>query len=178
MRRLNAWLMILHATGVAHVLMAAKFLDEVVYGALVLGKDWRVVHELLVVYLRAVDDDSATLNLGNVYASGGQDTKLREAEANMLVHFRGQRGGTAPGNATKRWDCAFDANARRPCISYNLKQDHPASAIDPATGKCKFKHVCDAFITGADGKRTQCGSADHCRKDCNNPARSKGDERA
>ena len=168
-RRLNLWVMILHATGVVNILITSKFLDEVVYAAFVGGKDWKVVHELFVVYLRAVED-GVGVTLANVYASGGMDVKMKEAEANASTYFRGQRGEPAPsGGAAKKWNCASDGTINRPCISYNLKQDHPASAIDPATGRCKYKHVCDAFVKGADGKRTQCGSADHGRKDCTHP---------
>ena len=169
-RRLNIWTMIMHATGVANVLMTTKFLEETVYSALANGKEWRIVHELLLVYLKAVDDEDDK-NVGNIFATGGQDTKMKEAEANAAIHFRLQRGGPAGtgGGPPKPWDCDANPNAKQICISFNLKQDHPATAIDPATGKCKFKHVCDAFVTGEDGKRAQCGAADHCRETCDNP---------
>jgi hypothetical protein len=163
--------MILCATGVANTLLVTPFLDEVVYSALSGGKDWKIVHELFLIYLKEVEDNDK-YNLGNVYATGGQDVKMKEAEVNAAAYFRGQRGEPAKidTEVKKPWNCAFDANAKRPCISFNLKQDHPPSALD-ANGRCKFKHVCDAFIKGEDGKRTTCGAAGHCRKDCNNPAR-------
>lgn len=85
-RRLNIWAMLLHATGAGNALMTTRFLDDVVYSLLARGKDWRVVHELFLVYLMAVEEDDDK-NLGNIYNSGGQDTKLKEAEANAEIHF-------------------------------------------------------------------------------------------
>jgi hypothetical protein len=120
-----------------------------------------------MVYLCTVEEDEG-LHLGNVYASGGQDTKMKEAEANALTLFRSARGEPAGGNAYA-WNCPCDTNATGVCTSFNLKKSHPPSSI--VNGKCKYRHVCDKFVIGDDGKRTKCGATDHCRADCTNPKR-------
>ena len=169
MRRLNIWVMILAATGVANAVLSTQFLDEVVFSLLAAGTDWKVVHELFLIYLKAISDHD-NYNLGNVFASGGQDVKMREATANAAANFRGVRGEPAFAFAkAKGWNCACNMSATRTCLSYNLKQDHPTTAIDPETGKCKFKHACDRYIKGADGKRGLCGSTEHTRRECNHP---------
>lgn len=85
-RRLNLWVMILHATGVVNVVISTKFLEEAIYPVFSAGNEWQVVHELLLVYVRAVEEVEG-LNLGNVFASGGQDTKMQEAAKNAAAHF-------------------------------------------------------------------------------------------
>ena len=175
-RRLNLWVMLLHATGVENALTTTVYLDDIVYPELARGRNWQAVHELFVIYLRCVEE-STTVSLGSVFASGGQDTKMREAEAAVAANFRGVQGdpaGSRPtGGTAKAWNCAFDANGTRPCISYNLKRDHPFACIE--NGRCKFVHKCDRFITGPDGRRTICGSTDHCRVNCTNPAKIEGE---
>jgi hypothetical protein len=171
MRRLNLWVMIAHATGVDNVLIMTAYLDDVVFVELGKGKDWKVVHELHLIYLRVVDEFE-DLNLGNVYASGGQDTKMREAEANASQHFRGTRGEPASGGEAqgKPWNCACNMAADRFCMSFNLKRAHPATSIG-SDGKCVYKHACDKFVLDADGKKVKCGSTAHGRADCDNPRR-------
>ena len=169
MRRLNIWVMLVHATAVDNSLVVTAFLDDVVFGPMNKGLDWKVIHELFLVYLRYVEEDDA-LNLGNIYSSGGQDTKLKEAEENARVNFRFQRG--EPASEKMPWNCAYDPKATAMCTSYNLKKDHPTTSI--VNGKCKYKHACDKFILGDDGKRTQCGATDHCRANCTNPKKVDG----
>jgi hypothetical protein len=171
MRRLNMWIMIAHATGIDNVLIMTAYLDDVVFTELGKGKDWKVVHELHLIYLRFIDEFE-DLNLGNVYASGGQDTKMREAEANASQHFRGTRGEPASGGESnaKPWNCACNMAADRICMSFNLKRAHPATSIG-SDGKCMYKHACDKFVLDADGKKVKCGSTAHGRADCDNPRR-------
>jgi hypothetical protein len=176
-RRLNLWVMLLHATGVENALTVTAFLDEVVYPELAKGRDWKVVHELFVIYLRCVEE-STGVSLGSVFTSGGQDTKMKEAEAAAITNFRGGQGDPAgsrapTGGTAQAWNCAFDSNATRPCISYNLKRDHPFACIE--NGRCKFLHKCDRFVRGADGARTTCGATNHCRVNCTNPAKIEGE---
>ena len=99
--RINIWVMTCQATGVGHALVTTPFLEDVVFGNLRLGKDWKVVHELLLLYLLQVDT-TESMNLSNVYASGGQDTKMKEAEANAGKYFRFPRGepATTGGSGT------------------------------------------------------------------------------
>ena len=96
---------------------------------------------------------SNALSLGNVFASGGQDTKMKEAMAAVAANFRGGQGEPAPkGTTTYAWNCAADGTECKPCISYNLKRDHPFACI--VNGRCKYEHKCDRYVRGADGKRT------------------------
>ena len=168
MGRLNFWVMLCHAVGLGNVMQTTKFLEEVVYAPLRMGKDCKIIHELLVVYLQAVADVDK-YNLGNVYDTGGQDTKWREAEASAVIHFRVQRGDpAATGGPTKPWDCACTGAVDKFCISFNLKRDHKEASLD-ANGKCKYKHACDAWIKDANGNKTVCGSTQHSRADCPKP---------
>ena len=174
-RRLNIWLMILHATGVANVLMTTPFLEQVVYGELANGLDWKVVHELFLIYLREVDTTPKT-DLGSVYNSGKQDTFIRKAHAHAKLYFRSTRGDPAGGlrqddGKIYPWNCKCTPSAAKFCTSFNVKADHPARSIE--NGKCIFKHACDRFLVDAQGKRTgdKCGSTAHCRADCDNPNR-------
>ena len=70
-----------------------------------------------MVYLYAIEEVEE-LNLGNVYASGGQDTKMREAEANAKIYFRLPQGDPAAGEKAKPWNCAFDSNGARTCSAH------------------------------------------------------------
>ena len=48
-----------------------------------------------------------------MFASGGQDTKLREAEANAKLYFRHKLGEPAGGAKTpKPWNCAWNKEAK------------------------------------------------------------------
>ena len=181
MSRLNVWVMVCHATGVAPVLATTAFLEEVVYGNLRVNKDWKVVHELFLVYLRQVDS-TPSLHLTNVYASGGQDSKFKEAETNALKNFRHPRGDPAGDTTTTTklaWNCASapqDPNGQR-CFSFNLKQSHPHGSIK--NGKCIYRHVCDHFLKGPDGKKSTevCGGA-HPRVQCDNKDKFVGGKQA
>ena len=160
------------------VLILALALHSRCSSLLRLGKDWKVVHELLLLYLLQVDT-TESMNLSNVYASGGQDTKMKEAEANAGKYFRFPRGepATTGGSGTQLpWNCPSapkDGNAKC-CYSFNLKQPHPDSAIQ--NGKCIYVHKCDQYLLGDDGKpsKEQCGSTRHGRFACDNPKRVTG----
>ena len=172
-RRLNLWALLLHATGVATVLITTPFLEDVVYSTLAMGTDWTVVHELFVVYLQYVANNTS-VTLQTVFATGGQDVKFREAEANAKLFFRA--GGEKPPKvnglgAIKAWNCECTGVKGKKCISFNLKQNHLASSMD-GSGKCQFVHECDRFLVDDDGEPTneQCGGL-HPRADCDNPKR-------
>ena len=152
--------------------MVSAYIDDVVFVSLNRGIDWKVVMELHMIYLRYVEEEDA-LNLGNVYSSGGQDTKMKEAEEKARANFRAPRGDPADASGAKMaWDCAFDSDATQICTSFNLKKDHPHTSI--VNGKCKYKHVCDKFVLDANGDRVECGATDHCRVACTNPERVDG----
>lgn len=167
--RLNTWVMVCHATGAANILISTPFLEDVVYAHLRKGADWKVVHELFLIYLHAVEA-TAKYNLANVFETGGQDTKWAEAKESAAKCFR--IGGEKPrSGSSKPWNCAFDPNATSFCNSYNLMRDHPESSIG-SDGRCKFLHKCDKFIVDAAGKKCgKCESTKHGRVKCDNPAR-------
>ena len=173
-RRLNLWVMLLAATGVANALITTAFLEDVVYSTLEMGTDWTVVHELFLVYLQYVANH-ASVSLQTVFATGGQDVKFREAESNAKVFFRTGGGGPRTkiqeSGAAKAWNCECTGVKGKKCISINLKQNHLASSLD-GSGKCQFVHECDRFLVDDDGEPTneQCGGS-HPRADCDNPKR-------
>ena len=180
--RLNAWVMICHATGLCNALIAGKFLEEVVYAMLRKGHDWKVVHEFMLIHLRVVEN-STQYTLATVADSGGLDSRMKEAEANAAMYFR-TRGekprndGLHPGaNGSKQvpYDCAYHKDGTQYCYSFNLKQQHPKNSLDGG-GVCKFLHLCDKHLTGDDGKKSDdiCKSAKHCRVNCDNPKRWTG----
>ena len=173
MSRINVWIMTTHATGVANILISTPFLEEVVYSNLRKSIDWKVVHELFVIYLQQVDSSNNTFTLPTVVASGGFDTKMKEAEANAKLCFRGSGGGPrsggAPSDKPAPYNCPCNPTKRGACFSFNLMQDHPASSIG-TDGKCQFVHKCDKWIEGEDGKKVPCGG-NHPRVKCNNPKR-------
>ena len=171
-RRLNLWTLLLHATGVASCLITAPFLEDVVYSALAQGTDWTIVHELFVVYLQYVANNTS-VTLQTVFATGGQDVKFREAEANAKLFFRAGGGTPRQLNESKPkgWNCEYTGVKGKKCISFNLKHNHLASSLD-GSGKCQFVHECDRFVVDDDGEPTneQCGGL-HPRADCDNPKR-------
>ena len=172
--RINVWIMTTHATGVANILVSTPFLEEVVYSNLRKSVDWKIVHELFVIYLHQVDASDNAYTLPTVVASGGFDTKMKEAQANVKLCFRIGGGGPRSGGGLldkpAPYNCPCNPTKRGACFSFNLMQDHPASSIG-TDGKCQFIHKCDKWIEGEDGKKVPCGG-NHPRIKCNNPKRT------
>jgi hypothetical protein len=184
--RLNAWALVCQATSVASGFVTLPFLEDVVYANLRRGIDWWVVHELFLLYLRRVESGDGS-NMGNVHAKGNQDTLMKEAEvngqANRGKYFRRSLGepgyrptddgvGSQRSAATLKWNIEGNPGSQKFCISFNIKSPHPAGSVD-GKGCCKFKHACDKWCVGEDGKRFPCGSTEHSRVDCDNPKRTK-----
>ena len=173
----TCWLMICHALGLGDVLILGNFLRDVVHDTISLNKgDWRLAHELFLVYLEVVETTSdPALNISNVYARGAQDTMMQRAVVRSQEHFSIFRGkgkerereldGGGPG--AKKWNGAFNGKSQTCCLTFNLgKKEHPASALND-NGSCKYNHICDHFVTDK-GPRGQCGGK-HARSKCDNP---------
>jgi hypothetical protein len=181
---LNAWMVIMHATGLCEFLVASEFTRLVVYDTMEHhGHSFTVAHALLLVYLERVEatvgDD---ININNVHSLGSMDTFMARA-----VTLAAQCGVARPEPVAGRPAAAavaavattpavaFNGRATpaadRSCYTFNLGRGtvHPASSLG-ADGTCRFKHACDQFVSDK-GPRGVCGSTSHCRKDCTNAAK-------
>ena len=171
------WLMICQAAGLGNLLTLGAFVRDVVYDTMSVHKrTWMIAHELFLVYLELVETTTdVSITIANVYAKGAQDTLMQQALLNAERHF-GTGGpsqsifrGRGPGGGDElKWNGAFNKDAARCCLAFNLGRDHTAKQLTDK-GKCQFNHVCDAWVTGK-GKNGQCGGR-HPRVKCDNPNR-------
>ena len=139
---------------------------------------WQVSHELVLVYMED-EDNSTTMTLGSVFESGGQDSRLARAKTSAEMHFKGIfRPLTSTVDQSKqsgkKWNGKDTPDAKGICVTYNVGGEHPAKHLHP-DGTCKFRHVCNAWVTGKgpDG----CCEGAHPRKSCTNPDRSATEKR-
>lgn len=147
------------ALGLVIYTSAAKFVDDVVYGALRMKETWQVAHELFLLYLREIDLDATRhLSMANVFRRGGQDTLLAEARRNAAAFFR-TRGGTPQEGAPRNEK--FNSKASGYCKDYN--KGVPCSRLD-SNGACIFNHACDQWVSDK-GKNGVCGGL-HSRCEC------------
>ena len=167
--------LILHATGVSDIGVTAPFLADVVFRSIRSQRlSWELSYELLIVYLGHVElAASPSVHLGNIYNSGGQDTKIREAEEKLRDHYGASfRGGRVEPRdqekgGAKEWNNKFNTSSdARPCAAYNNNNKHRAESLDKS-GTCKFAHICNHWIsTGGPGGMCR-GS--HSWKQCDHP---------
>ena len=137
------------------------FVGKVVFTTMhVLREDFKVAHELLLVYFREIETSSGALHFGNVHDRGSADTLMAEARANAATFFRS--GGGTP-LLTLKWNGKFDSSAKKPCVAFNFKKDHKADVLAP-DGSCRFNHVCMQWVSDK-GPRGTCGGS-HCKMDC------------
>ena len=189
------FVLFIHAFGLEHLHTVGPFVHRVVHESVWLNDfTWQFALELLLVYLKALDERRQSLTMSTIWESGSQDTYTKMAHkaaaqrwGSKFVFFR-THGGNPGTNAAKaaaaaaaaaaatassskegtkiKWNGKFTAGAK-PCLTFNNGRDaHPRSCLLP-DGTCKFDHVCDHFLTGG-GK---CGSSAHGRHACNNPAK-------
>jgi hypothetical protein len=178
---LSVWQMICQAVSIAGSLATGAFLEQVVHEQVAKnGLTWQQAHELFLVYLEAVETapEGSTLTLANIYASGGHDMYRERAMMRAKEFFKEGNGGREPKDIFRTDQCTYigQTSSGKPCHTFNLgKQNdqHPANALD-ATGRCKFAHKCDQWVTEQpDGtKGGICGSWKHCRVRCDNPKKS------
>ena len=163
-----------HALGVSNVLQTSDFFRQVVFDAIARDEiPWQQAHELVLVYFFDVDN-SPSLHISTIYASGAQDTRRARALVNAKQHYpnlgRGLAGDKIPGDKPNSQtlgpnipgSTAADAKI---CTSFNLGTNHAARHVKG--GCCIFRHVCDQWVTNK-GKDGRC-EGDHPRKKCDNP---------
>ena len=180
--RISVFSALAHGLGVENTLGSVRFFKDVAYDPLLRDKlPWQLVHELVVVYLEDVDN-SLSLNLGNIFDSGAQDTRMARAKTSALKHypdldiFRSSKlqGAREDKDTSVKFNGKSNSTSDKFCISFNLGGQHSSKHLS-SDGSCKFKHACDGWITGA-GPKARCNNSDgtpgHCRKNCDHPNRS------
>ena len=154
------------------------FLSKVVFNTLqLLHEDFKVVHELLLIYFRAIETDTAkVLHLGNVFDRGNGDTFLAEARQNAATFFRSRGGDPRPEDGKDKqqikWNGKASETAKKPCVAFNLGKPHQQNVLMP-DGCCKFSHTCMQWVSDK-GSRGMCGGA-HAKIDCDYDAAKKRD---
>jgi hypothetical protein len=176
---LNAWQVILHSTGLCDFLVSSEFLRQVVYDTIEKhGHTFSVAHGLLLVYLERIETTNGDkINIANVFTLGSMHTFM--ARATSLAAELGVAAATTTrpvlgGAATNGpvFNGASTPSADRTCHTFNIgRKDvaHPPTSLLPS-GTCKYKHTCDGWVSDK-GPKGVCGSAAHCRKECDNPAK-------
>ena len=180
--RISVFSALAHGLGVENTLGSVRFFKDVAYDPLLRDKlPWQLVHELVVVYLEDVDN-SLSLNLGNIFDSGAQDTRMARAKTSALKHypdldiFRSSKlqGVREDKDTSVKFNGKSNSTSDKFCLSFNLGGQHSSKHLS-SDGTCKFKHACDGWITGA-GPKARCNNSDgtpgHCRKNCDHPNRS------
>ena len=177
---LNFFNLVLVATGLSSVLALAPFLDDVVYEPVRTGDlPWPVAFELLIIYLRMIENEPDVYNLVTVVSKcGGMDAK-REMARQMAVglypkgFFRPLPG--EPSVATKVEKPSkegqffkgilkgFNESSSKACTAYNLGTQHLAKHVKE--GKCIFFHGCNQWVDDK-GPNGQCLSTSHVRGTC------------
>jgi len=193
---LMVWQTLCHATSAANILATAGFLQDVVHDPIsTLGIDWQNAYCLFLVYLEAIENSRKVLHLGNVFASGSQDTRRLAAlqrknciypVITTMVHQplfsakvlpSSSSGLSSSGSASLGvppkdvWNGKFSANSPNHCLTFNHNHAvHPKKHLFK-DGTCKFRHVCMQWVTDKGPKGTCDG--DHGMYACTNPAFSK-----
>ena len=152
--------------GFVTVMTMSPFLEEVIFEPLRLGVlDWPVAFELMIVYLRMIENEPVRWNIANVVsASGGMDAKRAEAH-NMAkglysaAFFRRPRGEPRDDKDKVKSDTKSGAEmfkgtvsghnetGSKGCAAWNNGTNHLVKHVDAGTGKCKFRHACNQFVT-------------------------------
>ena len=127
---------------------------------------------MLLVYIEEIEKFPSVLTIGNVFASGSQDTRLAEARLRSTVLFKSK--GDEPPEVTDTGP-AFNGkdtpSADKCCFTFNLGKKnakHPAKHLFP-DGTCRFRHVCNQWVSGK-GPNGIC-EGDHPLAKCTNPGK-------
>lgn len=173
---LMVWQTLAHAVGAANILATVPFLQQVVWdGISTLGLYWQQAYCLFIIYLEAIEDSRGTLHLANVFAAGAQDTRLKAANQRYTELFScqlcddqdGKGKEIEKGKGVKKWNNKDSPNANKVCTTYNFKDaEHPQQHLHK-DGTCKFRHVCNHWVTGK-GPGGMC-EGDHPKWACTNP---------
>ena len=182
------FVLFVHAFGLDHLHTVGPFAHRVVHESVWMHDyTWLYAFELLIVYLKVLDERRANVSMSSIWESGSQDTFAKNAEkaarqrwgANF-VFFRAHGGNPGkqpaqtglaaakdPSASKVKWNGKFTKGAK-PCLTFNNGRDnHPRACLLP-DGTCKFDHVCDHFLVGGQ----KCLAADHGRHACTNPDKS------
>ena len=180
------FVLFVHAFGLEHLHTVGPFVHKVVHeSVLIQDYTWLYAFELLIIYLKVLDERRSNVSMGSIWESGSQDTFAKNAEkaarqrwgANfMFFRTHGGNPGKQPAQsgitinkdqAKLKWNGKFTKGAK-PCLTFNNGRDnHPRACLMP-DGTCKFDHVCDHFLEGGQ----KCLATDHGRHACTNPNKS------
>ena len=169
---LMVWQALAHAVGAANILATTPFLQQVVWdGISTLGLLWEEAHCLFIIYLEAIEESQGVLHLGNVFSAGAQDTRLKAARyrhAELFGTCQEVESDVVEGKGTgKPWNKESSPNANKICKTYNFKDArHPPQHLF-RDGTCKFRHVCNKWVTDK-GPGGMCGGP-HPAYACDNP---------
>jgi hypothetical protein len=183
--RISVFISTCHGLGLENVMALTFFFQKVAFD--VMNRDkfpWQLAHMLVEVYLDDVDN-STSLSVGNIWASGGTDSRMSRARTLTEERFgqgifraEGSKFGRTSGGPDKEgkpWNCKDTPDSTLGyCASYNYKNPHPAKSLKP-DGTCKYKHVCMQWVVGKGPNG--CCEGKHPRKDCTNPGKSSEKER-
>ena len=122
---LHVWQGLLHALGVSNVLTTTRFLQDVVHSSMGrLQLTWQQGYCMLLVYIEEIEKFPTTLNIGNVYASGSQDTRLAEARLRATQLFKTKPKLEPPGTKEDGeevvWNGKDTPSAEKCCYTFNL----------------------------------------------------------
>ena len=103
---LNFFNLVLVATGLSSVLALAPFLDDVVYEPVRTGDlPWPVAFELLIIYLRMIENEPGVYNLVNVVSKcGGMDAKRESARQVAAGFYPKGLFRPLPGERRSLWE--------------------------------------------------------------------------
>jgi hypothetical protein len=166
---LHVWQAILHALGLSNALVTTRFLQEVVFDAISqLSFSWQQAYCLLLIYIEAIESHPTQYNLANVFGAGSQDTRCKAAKERAARLFK---VNPDPDDKPRvKWNGKDTPESKAVCYTFNLgpSATHPAKSLLP-DGTCKFRHVCNQFVTGK-GKGGIC-EGPHARVRCDNPGK-------
>jgi hypothetical protein len=168
---LMVWQALAHATGVANYLASTPFVQQVVFDSInCLGFSWQQAYCLFLIYVEAVEDSRGQLNLGNVFAHGAHDMRIKAASIREKELFDSKNADKKEEEVQqKKWNGKDSPNASKICRTFNFKDaKHPDQHLYK-DGTCKFRHVCMQWVTGK-GPNGCCEGA-HPKFDCTNPGK-------
>ena len=171
---LHVWTMILSAAGVDEPLIVMRFTLDVVYENLqVRNWKWELVYFYFLIQLEQVEVEQ-DINLSNATTQGSMDTLRSYARDRAVAHYgesifrSNQRayGDNYIDDDKKNWNGSHTSEADTICWAFNKQHQKHREASLNADGRCKHRHVCDAFVSNK-GPGGKC-EGNHPRYQCNN----------
>ena len=148
---LHVFIFVVVSVGLASFTHVMTFVNEVVHGSMRdLKIKWETAHELLLIYLKVIENDAQRLlHFGNVFRRGCHDTYLHEAKVNVAAFFR--TVGGKPSDGIVEHNGKFNKNTDKCCVAFN--KGLPCEHLD-ADGTCKYNHVCMQWVSnkGVNGR--------------------------